>query len=85
MVHITHFNVACRPSLRTPAYTRSLINKVVAQESGCLYLMSSSNTGFVLIPSLYFETDGYYYYNKKKIANYFSSRRQKQLTTGIMC
>lgn len=37
-----------------------------------------------------FETDGYYYNKKKKkkmkkVANYFSSGRQKQLTTGVMC
>lgn len=45
--------------------------------------MSISTPGLGLILSLCFETDGYYY--NKKVANYFSSRRQKQLTTGIMC
>ena len=61
----------------------SLINKVAAVQISRLYLMSTSTPGLGLILSLCFETDGYYY--NKKVANYFSSRRQKQLTTGIMC
>ena len=61
----------------------SLIIKVVAVQISRLYLMSTSTPGLGLILSLCFETDGYYY--NKKVANYFSSRRQKQLTTGIMC
>lgn len=61
----------------------TLINKVAAVQISCLYLVSTSTPGLGLIPSSCFETDGYYY--NKKVANYFSSRRRKQLTTGIMC
>lgn len=62
----------------------ALINKVVTVQISRLYLVSTSTPGLSLILSLCFETDGYYY-NKKKVANYFSSRQRKQLTTGIMC
>lgn len=61
----------------------SLINKVATVQISRLYLMSTSTPGLSSILRLCFETDGYYY--NKKVANYFSSRRQKQLTTGIMC
>lgn len=67
----------------SPPHILSLINKVSAVQIRPLYLMSTSTPGLGLILSLCFETDGYYY--NKKVANYFSSRRQKQLTTGIMC
>lgn len=66
-----------------PPHILTLINKVAAVQISRLYLMSTSTPGLSPILSLCFETDGYYY--NKKVANYFSSRRQKQLTTGIMC
>lgn len=77
------FSDACCESSPSTPHILSLINKVVAVQISRLYLMSTSTPGLGLILSLCFETDGYYY--NKKVANYFSSRRQKQLTTGIMC
>lgn len=77
-----HFRSQLRMFPSTP-HILSLINKVVAVQISRPYLMSTSTPGLGPILSPCFETDGYYY--NKKVANYFSSGRQKQLTTGIMC
>jgi len=86
-LHFHTFSVACSSFKilvsRGSPHILSLLNKVVAVQISRLYLMSTSTAGPGLILSLCFETDGYY--NNKKVSNYLSSRRQKQLTTGIMC